>query len=96
MFVTVFLIEPRVHIVIPEKFVYELNQMNLYNLGLNSNQNRRVFFSSELFEALRNGEAMQVDKYVPNFTLPISVEYPLPHNMLETCFVARLKKFWGE
>lgn len=96
MFVSVFLIEPRVHIVIPEKFVYELNRMNLYNLGLNSNQNRRIFFSSELFEAQKNGEPVNVDEYVPNFSLPITAEYPLANNTVETCFIARLKKFWGK
>lgn len=96
MFVTVFLVEARAHIVIPQKFVYELNQMNLCNNGINTNQNRRIFFSTQLLNALENGEVIHENEYAPNFNLPITGNYPLPDDMLETCFIARLKKFWGE
>lgn len=93
MFVTVFLTEARAHTVIPAKFVYDLNQMNLFNLGLNSYQARRIYFSKNLFEALKNGDDVQENE--PNFNLPTSVDYPLKNGELETCFIARLKKFWG-
>lgn len=96
MFVIVFLIEPSVHTVIPQKFVYELNHENLYNKGINTNQSRLIYFSTELFEALENGEAIDENGYIPNFNLPITVDYPLPNNLGETCFIARLKKFYSE
>lgn len=95
MFVTVFLVEARAHTVIPARFVYDLNQMNLFNLGLNSNQARRIYFSKNLFEALKNGDVIQENEIEPNFNLPTSVDYPLKNGALETCFIARLKKFWG-
>lgn len=95
MFVTVFLVNAREYTVIPEKFVYDLNKMNLFNFGLNSNQNRLIYFSKNLFEALESGGSMQENEIEPNFSLPPSVDYPLKNGVMETCFIARLKKFWG-
>lgn len=96
MFVTVFLVKPRYHTVIPHQFVYKLNEMNSWNHGINPYQGRRIYFSSELFNALSNRDAVNENDYVPNFGLEESENYPLPDGMLETCFHARLIKFWGE
>lgn len=96
MFVIVYLIQPRVHTVVPHKFVYELSHVNLYNNGINSNQSRLIYFSTELFDALKNGDEIDENEYVPNFNIPISVNYPLQNNIVESCFIARLRKFYGE
>lgn len=95
MFVTVFLVEARAHTVIPLKFIYDLNQMNLFNMGINTNQVRRIYFSKNLFEALKNGGTLEENEIDPNFNLPTSIYYPLENGVIETCFIARLKKFWG-
>lgn len=95
MFLTVFLVEANEHTVIPEEFVFQLVEENVKNHGLNSNQNRLVYFSRELFELLESGDIPH-SEIIPNFGLPISKMYPLPDGLLETCFIGRLKKFWGK
>lgn len=95
MFVTVFLVEAKTHTVIPEEFVFKLVEANLKNHGLNSNQNRLIYFSRELFELLESHVVPRAE-IIPNFGLPITEMYPLPDGLLETCFIGRLIKIWGE
>lgn len=95
MFVTVYLVEAKTHTVVPQEFIYELNQENLCNHGVNTNQNRLIFFSTEIFEALKSGNNT-VNMDMPKFDVAITNEYPLPNELKETCFVGRLKKFWGK
>lgn len=92
-FVTVFLVEAKAHTVVPKKCVYKLLQVNLDNNGLNSNQNRRIYFSKQLFEALQNDEVPE-ENFEPNFIAPIVTSYPLPNEVSDACYIARLKKFW--
>lgn len=94
--ITVFLNEANAHTAIPMHFVHDLNDVTLKNRGVNSNQNRLIYFSSELFDGLINGEIQAPSDYITNFDLPITKMYPLPDGLRETCFVGRLKKFWGE
>lgn len=96
MFITVFLIDAKVHTVVPKEFVYKLHEPNLWNVGVNTNQNRKIYFSKELFEILENGGAFDCTKFIPKFDIPVTDIYPLPVDVAETCFNARLKKFWGE
>lgn len=95
MFVSVYLIDARVHTVVPREFIFELNKVNLYNNGVNSNQNRLIYFSKVLFEALEIGNDTAPTDYIPNFSVPVTKVYPLPSEVQETCFIGRLKKFWG-
>lgn len=96
MFVTVYLVEAHMHTVVPKEFIYDLNQVNLNNHGVNCNQNRLIFFSTELFESLKNGNDIVHSEYLPKFHLSVTKLYPLPSELKETCFVGRLKKFWGK
>lgn len=96
MFVTAYLYGANMQTVIPQKFIYELNRENLFNKGVNPHQKRRIFFSQELFDLLESGENVDICNYNPNFDLPITSVYPLPNGLKETCFFARLYKFWGE
>lgn len=95
MFVAVFLVDAKVHTVIPQEFVYELIHENLFNKGVNSNQNRLIYFSKELFDVLQDGASSERITFVPNYNLPVTKVYPLPTELEETCFIARLKKFFG-
>lgn len=71
-------------------------EVNLFNSGVNSNQNRLIFFSQVLFGMLENGENIDFFDFVPNFSLPTTDVFPLPTNLQKTCFIARLVKFWGK
>lgn len=95
MFVSVYLVEARAHTVVPREFIFELNKVNLYNNGVNSNQNRLIYFSKGLFEALENGNYTALTECIPKFSIPITKVYPLPNEVQEACFIGRLKKFWG-
>lgn len=44
MFVTVYLQDAKKHTVIPQEYVYELVEVNLFNKGINPHQTRRLFF----------------------------------------------------
>lgn len=96
MYVTIYLVDARVHTVVPQEFIYELNQVNLNNHGVNTNQNRLIYFSNEIFEELKNGNDPSYLVHFPNFNLPITNVYPLPNDLQQTCFIGRLKKFWGK
>lgn len=96
MFVTVFIYGAKIHTVIPQKFIYELNHESLYNKGVNPHQKRRIYFSQVLFDLLQSGVNVNLGDYNPNFGLPITSVYELPNGSNETCFFARLIKFWGE
>lgn len=96
MYVSVYLVDAHVHTVVPQEFVYGLNQVNLNNHGVNTNQNRLIYFSSEYFKVLVNAnEPVDID-HIPKFDLPVTKVFPLPNDLQETCFIGRLKKFWGK
>lgn len=92
MFVVVYLTGPKKLTVIPEKFIFDLNERKLKNYGCNSNQSQRIYFSQQWFQN-------QIDKinldqeFTPNFDLRASSVYPLPNTVNEAVFVALLKKF---
>lgn len=95
MLVVVYLKEAKQYTVVPEEFIYQLNERNLKNLGLNRNQNRLIYFSTEIFEQLERNEVID-QPYAPNFQLPVSSEFPLPNDLKATCFIGRLIKFEGK
>lgn len=93
MLVVVYLSDAKQYTVVPEEFIYQLNERNLKNLGLNRNQSRLIYFSGDVFEQLNRNEVFEPPQ--PNFNLEVSFEYPLPNNLNETCFIGRLIKFEG-
>lgn len=94
MLVIVYLFEANAHTVVPEQFIYCLNERSLKNRGVNSNQNRLIYFSNDCYEKISRNE--NVDGFQPNFELPITTAYPLPDNLMETCFNGRLYSFEGK
>lgn len=81
-FVLAFLTEVKKHIVVPEQFVFDLNQLKLKNLGVNRNQNFKIFWSNN------------VDCTTPNFDAPRSEVHP-PINE-EACYIGRVYRFYCE
>lgn len=94
MYVTVYLVDVNMHTVVPQEFIYQLKQANLNNHGVNTNQNRLIYFSSEFFDALECGN--DPTDHIPNFNLMVTKLYPLPNELKETCFIGRLKNFFGK
>lgn len=90
MFVVIYLISPKIYVVVPEKFVHDLVQSKLKNYGANKNQNYLIFWS----ENALNDERIPDSLFQPNFHLPLSDVYPPPES--EACYIGRLKKFFGE
>lgn len=91
MLVVVYLQDAKRYTVVPESFIYDLNEKNLKNLGVNRNQSRLIYFSQYLFENLQANENLD-EQFEPNFHCPITKVYPLP----ETCFIGRMICFEGE
>lgn len=90
----VYLVDAKKHAVVPEKFVYGLVDVKLKNQGVNANQNHLIYSSQEYFELLKNGDVVE-SEYEPKFYLPVTKNYPLKDDIIETCFIGRTKKFHG-
>lgn len=95
LFVLVYLSQPMCHTVVPETFIYKLVERNLKNYGINRNQDRLIYFSSEIYNTLKQNGALNRE-ITPHFTLPVSSTYPLPNHTKETCFIGRMICFEGE
>lgn len=90
MLIIVFLQEARKYTVVPEEFIYGLDEKSLKNNGVNSNQTRLIYFSKDVFEKL---EQNVQQTFTPKFDLPVTNIYPLPIELNETCFKGRLYGF---
>lgn len=87
MYVVVFLVDAKKHIVVPQQFIFGLSQQNLNNYG-KSKRKFLIFWSKQVCE---NGLD---NNTVPNFALDISLHYPPAQN--ETCYIGQIKYFFGE
>lgn len=84
MFVVVYIKSAEKYVVIPEKWVYNVNQELLKNKGVNRNRDILVFWSlNGLVDDKPNLE------YPPNFHIEKSQEFPLPAGVREACYIAR-------
>lgn len=92
MFVIVFLSGPKQLTVIPEEFIFDLDERKLKNLGCNRNQSQRIYFSKEWFQNQIDGINLE-KKFTPNFNLPASSIYPMPNDVEEAVYIANLRKF---
>lgn len=79
VFAVVYLIEPKKHIVVPENFIFNRNDIKLKNYGVNANQTHKVFWCE-------NGEG-------PHFDASESKEFPPISG--EGCYKSRILKFFG-
>lgn len=95
MLVIVYLQDSKKYTVVPESFIYDLDERSLKNRGLNRNQSRLIYFSQLCFENMQANENLD-EEIGPKFHCPITVEYPLPLNLMETCFIGRMICFEGK
>lgn len=94
MYVTIYLRDAKKHTVIPHQYVLELVEVNLFNHGNNSNQNRLIFFSQDVFDLFKSGENPNLLEFPPDFECPVPKVYPLPNGVRSACYKGRLIKFW--
>lgn len=80
-FAVVYLIDAKKHIVVPENHIFDLNQAKLKNIGVNRNQNFKIFWSSQT-------------NSMPNFNSNRS--YIFPPATDEACYIGRIYKFFSK
>lgn len=93
MFVVGFLVEQKRHIIVPEKFIFDLSQENLKNNGCNKNHSYLMFWAKEAFG---DEESAPILDYEPKFDLTVCNIFPPNDSIQEACYIIRLKKFFGK
>lgn len=89
MFVVVFLLEPKQHIVVPENHIYDLDEESLKNIGRNGNFQYKIFYSKRAID----DSGVPDCAYTPDFNLPKSTTFPPAQS---GCYVGKLKKFFSK
>lgn len=87
MFVVVFLVEPKLHIIVPENFIFALDEESLKNIGKNGNFQYKVFWSENCVDT----EGVPDEKYQPDFNLQNSESFPPADS---ACYIGKLKRFF--
>lgn len=90
MFVVVFIKSAKKKIVIPEKWIYDVNEELLKNKGVNSNRDVLIFWTKLAIDA--NG--MPNVLHAPNFLATKSLEFPPSDD--EACYIGRVIHYFGE
>lgn len=85
MFVVVFLVEPKQHIIVPENHIFGLNLESLKNIGKNGNFRYKIFWSEWAVDA----DGVPDIEYIPDFDLPKRTTFPPAES---GCYVGKLKK----
>lgn len=80
MYVTVILIESRYRVVIPVKYIFSIDIVQIYNRGMSRNKNHIIYYSND-------------DSDEPNFRLPIR-NYFDPN--VPACCKARILNIFGK
>lgn len=90
MFVKAFIPSVKMNIVIPEEWVFDVNQQLLKNNGVNSNRDVLIYWSKSAIGIDGIPDAM----HVPNFSATKSVVFPPTTE--EACYLARTTHYFGE
>lgn len=81
MIVEVFIKCANKYIVIPEKWIYDVNLESLETYGVNSNRNMLIFWSKNFQEE-------------PNFAMEKSSDFPSAND--RACYLARMIRYFGK
>lgn len=87
MFVVVFLLDEKKHIIVPEEFICELDEQSLKNVGKNAHFRYKIYWTP------LNDEGIPIAGYVPNFNLVKSTTFSVDG---EACYVGKIKKFFSK
>lgn len=91
--VVVLLTNPRTHCVLPEEYIFGLENVEaeMKTWGINRNHKHLVFWSRTLFDNAQDYIADQ-----PNFSLIPLGEFPPRDEIDSACFFARIKRFFSK
>lgn len=92
MFVVVYLLDAKKNIIVPETFIYELNEEKLKNYGANRNQSHLIYWSNAASDGI---DGVPNPDFPTDFTLPPTNVHP-PREIEETCYIVRLKRFFSK
>lgn len=76
-------------IVIPETWIYDINEEKLKNYGVNRNQKVLIYWSTSAIDA--NG--CPIDTHQPNFLAPACGQFPPADD--EACYIAYVNRYFG-
>lgn len=89
MFVVVLIKSLKRYVVVPEEWVFDINEQSLKNNGVNRNRNVLMFWSENGI-----GNDNEPDhEYKPNFTLKKETVFPPPDG--QGCYIVRMIHFYG-
>lgn len=92
MFVVVYLKEIKKRVIVPEKWIFDQNEEYLKNNGVNRNRDVLVYWSNDGVDA--NG--CPDENYAANFRADKVNDHPPPNNIVESCYIARTLRYFGE
>lgn len=91
MFVVIYIKSVKKNVVVPEKWIHDINQELLKNKGVNKNRDVLVFWSLDgLIDDKPNEE------FAPNFHAEKLEAFPLPAGVKEACYHARLIRYFDK
>lgn len=96
MFIVVKLVDCNVHIVIPESWVFDLNEIRLRNNGVNTNQVFLIYFNRSAYKGGVNKTMNQSVRPNWNLLARKGIQRQLNDTTTEAFFHARMVRFWGE
>lgn len=79
MYVTAILIHSRNRVVIPVKYIFSIDIVQIYNRGMSRNKDHIIYYSND-------------DSDEPNFRLPIKSEFD---PIVPACYKARVLNIFG-
>lgn len=93
--VVVLLTKPREHCIVPEKYIFGLDDLEdqLKTWGANKVHNHLIYWNHTL---LNNNIAPDSMSHPPYFNLAICEEFPPPPEIDSVCFHGRVKRFFSE
>lgn len=93
LLVVVQLVKPKKRIIVPENFVYDLDEEKLKNVGKNGNVTYKVYWSKA---ALGDEKYAPNEQLIPNFNAAWCEIYPPNDDLVEACYKARIITFYSK
>lgn len=91
MFVVVFVKSVKKKFIVPEQWIYGVDEESLKNNGVNSNKSVLIFWSDSI-----DADGYPDATFTPNFTAPNSMKFPPPKPNKQACYVGRSTQYHGE
>lgn len=93
--VVVLLTKPRKHCIVPEKYIFGLDEVEdqLKTWGANKVHDHLIYWNRSL---LNDNIAPDSISHPPNFNVAKCEEFPPPSQISSACFLGRVKRFFSK